>query len=137
MTISRKVSNGINIVAAVVALYAAMFFWTRGWVGFSPKAIPWLAYTLMPYIAFWFMSKKLQKEGATKGRNLLFVVTSLIMLAITAYTYLQFTNEHMIFYLRQFLFLIPIVCILGLLLLIGVGSLLTKSSSRDAASGAP
>jgi len=137
MLLSRKVSNGINIVAALVALYAALFFWTRGWIGFTSQSIPWLVYTLAPYIAFWLLSMKLQKVNVTKGRNIIFLISALGLLGVTSYVYLQFTNEHMIFYLRQFLAILPIVSIVGLLLVVGIGSLLTRRSIGTPQSGAP
>jgi len=135
MAVSRKVSNGINVAASLVALYAALFYWTRGWIGFTPQSLPWLFYTLLPYIAFWFLSTKLQKSGVSKGRNILFVIAAISLFAITAFTYLQFTDEYMLFYLRQFLFIVPPLSLLALLLMVGVGALLTKRSSKDAASG--
>jgi hypothetical protein len=92
---------------------------------------------LLPYVTFWILSKKLQTPGVSKGRNVLFIIAAIGLLSITALTYLQFTDEYMVFYLRQFLFLIPPVSFLGLLLVVGVGALLTRSSSGSPQSGAP
>ncbi len=77
MGLSKKLSNGLNLAAAAVALYAALFYWTRGWIGFTPQSLPWLLYTLLPYITFWLLSKKLQTQGVSKSRNILFIIAEM------------------------------------------------------------
>lgn len=128
MGVSRKLSNGLNLAAASLALYAALFYWTRGWIEFTPQSLPWLLYTLLPYVAFWILSKNLQTQGASNGRNVVFIIAAIGLLFITAYTYLQFMDGYMVFYLRQFLFIIPLVNFLGVLLVVGIGALMTRKS---------
>ncbi len=136
MAVIRVLSNVINVAASLVALYSALFFWTRGWVGFIPQSLPWLIYTLLPYITFWFLSKKLQKNNVSMGRNILFLVTAISLFAFTAYAHLQLTDEYMIFYLRQLLFLFPPISLLIILLIVSIGGLLTRHSSGTP-NGAP
>ncbi|WP_373388275.1 hypothetical protein [Pseudomonas alcaligenes] len=126
MAVAKRITQFINLIAATIALYAALFYWTREWIEFSPKSIPWLIYTLTPYLAFWWLSKKLFSTKSTLARSVLFTIAAALLLLITGYAYLQFTNESLVFYLRQMLFFVPILSTTAGVLLIGIGSLLTR-----------
>lgn len=130
MRISRMLSNGFNLGAAALALYAALFYWTRGWIEFIPQSLPWLLYTLLPYVIFWLLRKNLQMNDVSKARNILFVIVA-IGLFLAAFSYLKFTDEYMVFYLKQLLLIVPLLSVLAMSLVMVVGILLTESRNAD------
>ena len=130
MIVAVRLAKGLNYLAAAVAIYAALFYWSRGWIGLSPTSIPWVIYSLTPYLLFWVMSVKLLGHSSTKQRIIVFVVASAILLLTTSYVYLQFTDESLVFYLRKVLFYFPVLSTVLVAVFVGVGSLLTKTSRR-------
>lgn len=58
---------------------------------------------------------------------------SLTLLLSTAYAYLEFLDEHLIFYLRQFLALTPALLIILIVVFLTLGCLLTSAEDRQEA----
>ena len=132
MDTSKKISNGINLLAAFAALYTLLFYLPRGWTDFTPPLIPWLIYMLLPYIVFGILSLKFQKKGASRERHILFVITAIGLLCITVFVYLLLANEYTIFYLKQFLVIVPLASVMALLLLFGIRSWLINRANKKA-----
>jgi len=122
-------STFLNIVALIIATYASLFFWTRGWIEFSFSSLPWIIYTIFPYCLFELLILNYAGRVHTTARKLLYFITAIGLVMTTGFSYIKFIDESLIFYLRQFLFLVPVLMLIGMALLLGVGTPLTRAKN--------
>jgi len=133
MNASKIISNGINLLAAIAALYVSLFYLPRGWEGFTPPLIPWLLYMLLPYITFGLLSLMFQKKSASNERNIFFIIIAVALMCTTVLSYILLANESMMMiYLKQLLTIIPIVSVVAFLLLFALRSYLISRAKRYA-----
>ena len=78
-----------------------IFYWTRYWIEFTPQAIPWLLWPLIPYaiigVAGFFINRKKQ----IKRVAVTLLVGSAALLALTAWFYVPVLDGTLVFYLRM------------------------------------
>ena len=91
---------GLGVLVSIVAM---AFYWTRYWIQFTPNAIPWLFYPLIPYAILGVIGYFINRKKKLKRTAVSLLVGSIVLLGLTAWFYIPLLDSSLIFYLRMVL----------------------------------
>lgn len=97
--ILQKVELAVLGFAALIAIAAMVFYFTRDWIQFSPAALLWLPYPLLPYVVLGGVGYLLNRRKKLLRRAVITLAGSLVLLGLTAWFYVQFMDDTLVFYL--------------------------------------
>lgn len=97
----QKVELIVLGLAVLIAVVARVFYWTRSWIQFSPVALPWLLYPLLPYLVPGGFGYLLNRREKLLRRAVITLIGSFMLLALIVCFYIPFMDGSLVFYLRM------------------------------------